>query len=1039
MLSDADTEIMASAVTASVSNRIPRVATLLQWIMLAAVSLLTMAEIDRLISDAIGPDRQSHSLTSVIGPLAIFNVPAWGQWASSGLGSTIGWWIVASALIDALFVLAYAVILFRLTARALPPNPPAGSPPPLEWVNVSRVLLWSLIATEILEAGFLLFGASVILGLPFPLDVVGGMVAVVSTLKWIVVAVFSAAVLRNSGTRTILARIIKHSARAVWVHRLSAVLVLVLVVFSCIPGAGVLDQLPDIQRQWLDSLSGLWYVAVAAAFLGIAAFGSFVLGRQRARCSFDIRVRQVEDTAKLPFARQWIWWLIPVMAWAALAVWTVLSTVFLGGGWSQVPHHFGVAAVLFLLVPVMIVLLSRWLDGRRDLLSRRTDPDNERAVYSWIFGDVLAVLVLCVGGLGLVRSFAGFIFLGPFSGLPLLQFVLGVAGFVLGVAGAILWPRALVTANSASQTDDATAFWQRWTDWPRRHINRTRSYNPVANRSPEEAARTRVALFWLLVVGAAVVTAALIFPTDFARALGGVAVTVVLITAWGLILGSFTIALQDYRLLAIFRMFRLRAAPVLTLAIVVPLVFTVVTASGGGDATVHATRLINDAGGTSDTNSTPETNLAAILRERITASSCLVKTSEGVIVKPIVVVAAQGGGIRAAYLTSKAMSSLWATKESCLPESVLLSSGVSGGSLGLALTKAYKSQAAEKVELLASPSIVASAATGLLAGDLVATGFGVHSPSMVGGDYKWRDRAALIEEGWIKAAKELGKPLDLKPTDGTGYLVLNSTDARSKCRVLVGQLPASAPNPKQNQSDPLSCSSPTIAPAKSGNLATIYGAACPKSLDWAAAAMLSARFPFITPAGRFPSGDSSCAKGTATQLIDGGYAEGSALGTVADLAPTIAEAVRSYNSTVGAAEGHYAVPILLYLRNSSGFDLAPKGAGAVAEPLIPFIGYGARSNQVDEQAWVQRIMTSFQRYCPATGATGCGNANKNHLMRSKIIVVAPFTKPTIVPPLGWALSKVSATSLTDAVKDATTDDSSAYAHLSELTSLEQQK
>ena len=46
------------------------------------------------------------------------------------------------------------------------------------------------------------------------------------------------------------------SRRAIWVHRLATLAILVIVVLACIPAADLLDQLPDVQRQWADGLTG---------------------------------------------------------------------------------------------------------------------------------------------------------------------------------------------------------------------------------------------------------------------------------------------------------------------------------------------------------------------------------------------------------------------------------------------------------------------------------------------------------------------------------------------------------------------------------------------------------------------------------------------------------------------------------------------------------------------------------------------------------------------------------------------------------------
>jgi hypothetical protein len=89
----------------------------------------------------------------------------------------------------------------------------------------------------------------------------------------------------------------------------------------------------------------------------------------------------------------------------------------------------------------------------------------------------------------------------------------------------------------------------------------------------------------------------------------------------------------------------------------------------------------------------------------------------------------------------------------CLSDAVLLSSGESGGSVGLALTATdtIPSNDAEWATF-ADPAMVGAAAAGLMVKDAVASGAGILVPSLgLGGERQWRDRAALIEAGWIHA------------------------------------------------------------------------------------------------------------------------------------------------------------------------------------------------------------------------------------------------------------------------------------------------
>ncbi|MFF1875524.1 hypothetical protein, partial [Kitasatospora herbaricolor] len=164
--------------------------------------------------------------------------------------------------------------------------------------------------------------------------------------------------------------------------------------------------------------------------------------------------------------------------------------------------------------------------------------------------------------------------------------------------------------------------------------------------------------------------------------------------------------------------------------------------------------------------------------------------------------------------------------------------------------------------------------------------------------------------------------------------------------------------------------------------------------------------------------------------------EGSALGTIADLAPTITTAVREYNLS-RRGEEPFALPLLLFLRNSSGFDLQAKEAGVVAEPLVPLEGRDAASAQSDHRALIQRIIANFQRACPAHSAA-CATQTERFAEKygSDAVVVSPFTRPTIAAPLGWALSSYSVNSLSRAIDDAAKSDSgSGYAQLSDVTGL----
>lgn len=82
----------------------------------------------------------------------------------------------------------------------------------------------------------------------------------------------------------------------------------------------------------------------------------------------------------------------------------------------------------------------------------------------------------------------------------------------------------------------------------------------------------------------------------------------------------------------------------------------------------------------------------------------------------MIVIAAEGGGIRAAYWTGRAMEEISDT--GCFGTAVLAASGVSGGSVGLMLTDLDSSETiGERLDKLARPETLATAASGLLVGE----------------------------------------------------------------------------------------------------------------------------------------------------------------------------------------------------------------------------------------------------------------------------------------------------------------------------------
>lgn len=1001
----------------------------------AAMSLIVMAEIDRLI--AASPNLQtgeSHALSAVIGPLGVTATEAWAGWAQSAVPAQVGGWIVWSVILDAVFVACYASIVYGFVKKRYG-SPAAGK-------QLARRLTIAIVVAEAVEALVLLWLA---FGLVFGWPTWPWAEAIAALGKWGVVLVVLVIILRIDDTRRALARGIARGWQALWFHRLSAVPVALLAVLACVPAEGVLDQLPDLQRQWIGSDDAIRYVLFAALAIGVAAIAAFALGRARTRRSVFheiLGVGRIERSAKDVS----LWWAIPIAAWLLVAGIAFLSALLLGvdpGQWA------GWGAVAFVAVPVLVVGISMWMEWAG--YTPPPDPrenDPPRAIYAWLTGDVLAVAVVTVGGLGIVRSMALPVMLGlggdlSLPGLPgaVLLLIVGVVVALASplIVGGFVEPaphplRLLVERNDPTELrtppqhvdDPPDPMWRRHQRW--------------------QLLIMVVGILALLVLG--------LWPF-FPAAFGPVATTVLVIVLWTMVLGAFAVALQEYEPLVIFRWLRLRATPVLTLGLVIPLIYGAAFSAMSLDGRPHEIRML----------SAPSDGETSTIDARLAENDCEWDV-DGETIRPVILIAAEGGGIRAAYWTGRAMEEL--AKVDCLDRAVLFSSGISGGSVGLTLADLKgEGSATDSLTKLSSPETIATAVSGLVIGDAIASALGVKLPSFVAapddftpGDgsnpfgWMWRDRAALIETGWISDVQGLNAPYSTKASPTAGFILLNSTDVDSGCRVIVGSDAALAPLDALTESGDASAegdvaaepadaaAEPTDAPGEPADapaeatptaepgesrcdrpasqpaVSWWLGDECKKLIDSATATMLSARFPIVTPGGRLPKA-ADC--DSSAQLVDGGYAEGTGLGTLADLAPQITAILREKNSDAQFRDAPY-VPIVVYLRNSGGFDLVKALKDVTAEPLVPLVGYAAKATQLTDAAWLQRLSGALADVCEE-GNTTCTNAVKatREKLSGQTVVAAPETRPAVVPPLGWALSTFSIGSLEAALtKEITT-------------------
>ncbi|MEQ1736469.1 MAG: hypothetical protein ABL886_08700 [Rhodoglobus sp.] len=269
-------------------------------LVVTAAVFLALAEIQRLAGQTVSTIGTTFSLGSVSGPTALSNTAQWSGWTT--ISNPAGF-IRGHTLLDlALFIPLYAVLFGIAIWRTLPD--PASSDHAAALTRRRRlfITLGALVVVDIVEDTMLLIACSQLdNGAP-----VSGAVfqAVVSTAKWVAMAVLIVGVIRAPVARTAIGTWFRNGRAAVHAQRLSAIVVLVLGILSLVPATEVLEQLPDVERAWFDDLwlgagPGLLHGVFAAAAITGVAITFFVIGRKRAELYYRMLVLG-EDSTGLP-------------------------------------------------------------------------------------------------------------------------------------------------------------------------------------------------------------------------------------------------------------------------------------------------------------------------------------------------------------------------------------------------------------------------------------------------------------------------------------------------------------------------------------------------------------------------------------------------------------------------------------------------------------------------------------------------------------------------------------------------------------------
>jgi hypothetical protein len=291
---------------------------------------------------------------------------------------------------------------------------------------------------------------------------------------------------------------------------------------------------------------------------------------------------------------------------------------------------------------------------------------------------------------------------------------------------------------------------------------------------------------------------------------------------------------------------------------------------------------------------------------------------------PVILVAAEGGASRAAVWLLGAMRMLDAKTNGDFGRHLFAISGVSGGSLGAATyVRMARARGREDGSLDWDDPDTRAALADLATKDLLSSTIATYFlndmfASMVGPLWTWSgipDRNAVLEHtfetvwnenrGFALPGKRQVGFLGLRnvaqgtgrvPADLLPHLMLNGTDVGSGKRMITSTI-------RWSQRQPLF--------PDSGDFVRLAS----RDVRLSTAVTNSARFPFISPAGRFVSAPPM--KATSYQIIDGGYFENYGARTVWELARAI-EDLNAANPSLNV------VPIVVVVSNDLEADQPPR-------------------------------------------------------------------------------------------------------------------
>jgi hypothetical protein len=405
------------------------------------------------------------------------------------------------------------------------------------------------------------------------------------------------------------------------------------------------------------------------------------------------------------------------------------------------------------------------------------------------------------------------------------------------------------------------------------------------------------------------------------------------------------------------------------------------------------------------------------------------------VVVPFVLASTEGGGIRAAYWTALTLDCLFPKpgqpdprpSERCgrfRAENIFALSGVSGGAVGAVAWAAHYAEhgtSSDWVDERLGGDFLAPTVAWTLFADLPNALLGIKDFGIFA-----RDRAAVLERAWERewpdGTLERGFYELSNDRPELPLLIVNGTSVQDGCRfntsLLDAAVASAGPSGEEAEvkAEPEDCLSVrafergradrTWALASSKDLVDYlrcHGELLEHDVRLSTAALLAARFPYVSPSGRITACQETGLH--PTWVVDGGYFDNTGASAIVEIWDALAPVVVAYNRQ---DTGVCLEPFLLQIDNHYADPPGPDPKKRTAEFQVPLkavsgvrVGHEANARQASTEAFTQ----------PDRPLLRTKDGEDFFVLR--YAHVYPRAHPGTRAPLGWTLSETSMEDLQD--------------------------